>query len=111
MNDDTIVELTFEQALTVRVDVESGEVRFEAGAIGDPTAPHLVHLPAEDKTAIPGGPLDAEDKAVLNDPRVVRAFELLAGGGDGDRAWDWSDGVADAENACLERLVKRAPLG
>ena len=109
MNEDTVVELTFEQALTVSVDVESGEIRFEAGDVGDPSAPQLVHLPAEGKTAIPGGPLDAEDKAVLNDPRVVRAFELLAGGGDGARAWDWSDGVAEAANECLGRLVKRVP--
>ena len=109
MSEDTIVELAFEQALSVRVNIDSGEVRFEVGAVGDPTAPHLVHLPAEDKTAIPGGPLDAEDKAVLNDPRVVRAFELLAVGGDGDRAWDWSEGVAEAANECLGRLVKRVP--
>ena len=110
MNDDTIVELTFEQALTVRVDVESREVRFQTGEVGDPASPQLVHLPAEGKTAIPGGPLDPEDKAVLNDPRVVRAFELLAGGG-GARAWDWSEGVAEAANECLGRLVKRAPRG
>jgi hypothetical protein len=106
--DENVVELTFDQALTVRVDVAAGELRFSVGAVGDPSAPTLVQLPAEGVTAIPGGPLDAEDKRVLNDARVARAYELLAGGGaNGAGGWDWSRQVAEAANECLSRLVLR----
>jgi hypothetical protein len=109
--DEDVVELTFDQALVVRVDVTTRELRFQLGEVADPSAPHVVHLPAEGRTAIPEGLLDEEDKLVLRDPRVVRAYELLASGSDrdGEGAWTWSEGVADAANECLARLVKRAP--
>src|SRR5919106_863624 len=42
--DENVVELTFDQALTVRVDVAAGELRFSVGAVGDPAAPTLVQL-------------------------------------------------------------------
>jgi len=109
--DENVVELTFDQALTVRVDVDTGELRFEAGAVADPSAPTLVQLPHDGATAIPGGALDAEDKRVLNDPRVARAYELVTRGADAEGAarWDWSEDVAEAANECLSRLVLRAP--
>lgn len=100
------VELTFDVALVVRIDVESGELRFELGAVGDPSAPTLIGLGG--RTAIAEGPLDDEDREVLRDPRVDRAWKLLAGETvGGEPLWDWADGVAEAANACLGRLVKR----
>jgi hypothetical protein len=99
VSDEDVVELTFDQALTVRVDVATGELRFEAGVVTDLSVPTLVRLPAEEATAIPEGPLDEEDKRVLNDPRVERALALLA---DSD---DWVEEVAEAANESLADLV------
>lgn len=104
--------MTFDIALTVRVDVETGVLRFELGAVGDPSAPTLITL--DGRTAIVEGPLDEEDKEVLSDPRVERAWTLLAGESvGGEPLWDWADGVAEAANVCLGRIVKTraAPPG
>lgn len=98
------VRMTFDMAITVAVDVDAGELRFEAGAVGDPSAPTLIQL--DERVAVTEGPLDAEDKEVVSDPRVERALELLAGPGP-DPEWDWPEGVAEAANEGLSGFVKR----
>jgi hypothetical protein len=100
----TEVWMTFDMALTVAVDVETGKLRFEAGDVGDPSAPTLIEL--EGHIAVTEVPLDAEGKEVVTDPRVERAFELLAGPGP-DPAWDWAEGVAEAANEGLTGFVTR----
>lgn len=99
------VVMTFDLSLRVLVDVERRELRFEAGDVADPSAPTLIEL--DGKTAVPEGPLDEEDKEVLGDPRVERAWALLSGAPvDGEPSWDWAEGVAEAANDGLARLVK-----
>lgn len=98
--------MTFDCPLTVHVDVDSGELRFELGEPGDPSAPTLISV--DGRTAIPEGPLDEEDKAVLADPRVERAWLILAGAPvEGVPPWDWAEDVAAAANVCLTRVSKR----
>jgi hypothetical protein len=100
----SVVEMTFELPLTVTIDVDSGELRFELGDVTDPATPALIAV--DGKVAVTEGLLDEEDKQVANDPRVVRAFALLAGpAAGGEPPWDWWHGVAEAANAGLSRLV------
>jgi hypothetical protein len=100
------VTMTFDVPLSVRIDVESGELRFELGDVTDPSAPTLIEL--DGKVAVTEGLLDDEDKQVASDPRVERGFVLLAGPPTGaEPAWDWWHGVADAANEGLSRLVTR----
>lgn len=102
----TVVRMAFDVPLTVAVDVQSGELRFELGDVVEPSAPTVVEL--EGRVAVTEGLLDLEDKQLLDDARVERAFALLAGEThDGEPPWDWSEGVADAANASLARLVKQ----
>ena len=96
--------MTFDMALTVTVDVDSGELRFEAGAVGDPSAPSLIEV--DGRVAVTEGVLDETDKEIVADPRVERAFRILAGPGS-DPTWDWADGVAEAANDCLGRYSRK----
>lgn len=100
----TEVRMTFDMALTVTVDVDSGELRFEAGAVGDASAPTVIEL--DGHIAVTEGLLDETDKEIVNDPRVAEAFRLLGGAGP-EPAWDWAQGVAEAANEGLKGYVAR----
>ncbi len=100
-----IVEMTFEVPLTVKVDVDRGVLRFELGDVIDPAAPTLIAV--DEKVAVTEGLLDEEDKVVANDPRVERAFALLAGSAaGGEPPWDWWHGLAEAANEALAAVAK-----
>ena len=104
------VEMTFDVPLTVEIDVERGELRFELGEVTEPAAPTLIAV--DGKIALTEGLLDEEDKEVASDPRVERAFALLAGSTAGaEPPWDWWHGVTEAANEALSRLVTTRPPG